>query len=127
MPDQEFIKVDDLRPYLKGLSDEEIRGWIDDAIALAETYAPCIVKPSFAHGAALKALLRSAIRYSVGASDGAVTQVSGGPWQKSVDTRQAQSGVMFSKLQIERLENMCLIRVPLHGAYSVPLGAPEQL
>ncbi|NKU16378.1 hypothetical protein GS928_25440 [Rhodococcus hoagii] len=82
---------------------------------------------TFAHRAALKALLRSAIRYSVGAADGAVTQVSGGPWQKSVDTRQAQSGVLFSPAQIERLEQMCRIRVAEPNAHSVRLGPPVGL
>lgn len=127
MPEQTFIEVTDLRPFLPGQTDEQIQGWIDDALALAITFAPCIERPTFAHRAALKALLRSAIRYSVGAADGAVTQVSGGPWQKSVDTRQAQSGVLFSPAQIERLEQMCRVRVAEPNAHSVPLGPPVGL
>lgn len=118
------IVPDDLRAVLPGQSDEALQDWIDDALALAEQIAPCISKPEFSHGAALKALLRAAIRYNAGGGGGAVTQVSAGPWQKSVDTRNTTSGILFSPAQEKKLRAMCRPRISEAGAYSVPFGMP---
>lgn|SRR5690606_10150820 len=121
-----IISPDDLRPFLPNVPEADLQEWINDAVGLAGQIAPCIFSPKFPHRAALKAILRSAIRYNAGAGNGAVTQVSAGSFQKTVDTRQTQSGVLFSPSQIERLEALCRSRTPNYGAYSVPLGAPEQ-
>lgn len=118
------ITPDDLRAVLPGLSDEALQDWIDDAEALAESLAPCITNPDFPHGAALKALLRAAIRYNASGAGGAVTQISAGPWQKSVDTRNTSSGILFSPAQEKRLRALCRPRISEAGAYSVPFGMP---
>lgn len=118
------ITPDDLRAVLPGLSEEALQDWIDDALALAERIAPCISRPEFPHGAALKALLRAAIRYNAGGAGGAVTQISAGPWQKSIDTRNTTSGIMFSPAQEKQLREMCRPRISEAGAYSVAFGMP---
>lgn len=118
------ITPEDLKAALPGQSDEALQAWIDDALALAERIAPCISHPEFPHGAALKALIRAAIRYNAGGGGGAVTQISAGPWQKSVDTRNTTSGIMFSPAQEKQLRAMCRPRVSEAGAYSVPFGMP---
>lgn len=120
----EFVSPGDLRAALPGVSDDELQQWIDDAVALAAHIAPCITRPEFPHGAALKALLRAAIRYNAGGGGGAVTQVSAGPWQKSVDTRNTTSGILFSPAQEKKLRAMCRPRISEAGAYSVPFGMP---
>jgi len=122
-----FITPEDLRPFLPSVPDSDLQDWIDDAVGIAVSIAPCISKPGFPHGAALKAILRSAIRYNAGAGNGAVTQVSAGSFQKTVDTRQTQSGILFSPAQEDRLRALCRPRAPKYGAYSVPLGSPETL
>ncbi|MDV8066393.1 hypothetical protein R4P64_07740 [Rhodococcus sp. IEGM 1366] len=128
MPEQPaFITIEDLRPYLPGRPDTDLQDYIDDALGIAIQIAPCIERPSFAHRAALKGILRSAIRYNASAGNGSVTQTSSGPFQKTTDTRQAQSGILFSPAQVERLEAMCKSTVPTQGAYSVPFGRPESL
>ncbi|MFI8660112.1 hypothetical protein ACIGKR_08985 [Rhodococcus qingshengii] len=128
MPEQPvFITPEDLRPYLPGKSDTDLQGWIDDAMGIAIQIAPCIERPSFAHRAALKAILRSAIRYNAAAGNGSVTQTSAGPFQKTVDTKQVQSGILFSPAQVAQLKDMCKSKAPHQGAYSVPFGAPESL
>ena len=119
-----FIEVSDLRSSLPTKSDQELQDWIDDALALAEQIAPCISRPEFPHGAAIKALLRAAIRYNAGGADGAVTQISAGPWQKSVDTRATTSGIMFSPAQKEQLRAMCRPKISEAAAYSVTFGMP---
>lgn len=118
------IAPGDLREVLPGLSEEALQAWIDDALALAERIAPCISRPEFPHGAALKALLRAAIRYNAGGAGGAITQISAGPFQKSVDSRNTTSGVLFSPAQEKQLRAMCRPRVSEAGAYSVPFGMP---
>ncbi|GAA3175791.1 hypothetical protein [Rhodococcus baikonurensis] len=122
-----FIIIEDLRPYLPGLPDEELQRWIEDAVGIAAQLAPCIERASFAHRAALKAILRSAIRYNASTGNGGVTQMSAGPFQQTIDARQAQSGILFSPAQVRQLEAMCKSKVPIQGAYSVPLGLPETL
>lgn len=128
MPEQPvFITPEDLRPYLPGKSDTDLQEWIDDALGIAIQIAPCIERPSFAHRAALKAILRSAIRYNASTGNGAVTQMSAGPFQQTIDARQAQSGILFSPAQVVQLKDMCKSKVHHQGAYSVPFGAPESL
>lgn len=121
-----IISPDDLRPFLPNVPEADLQEWINDAWGIAEQIAPCINSPTFVHRAALKAILRSAIRYNAGAGNGAVTQVSAGSFQKTVDTRQTQSGILFSPAQEKQLSELCRVRVPNYGAYSVPLGTPEQ-
>lgn len=53
--------------------------------------------------------------------------MSAGPFQQTIDARQAQSGILFSPAQVRQLEAMCKSKVPIQGAYSVPLGLPETL
>lgn len=118
------VSPGDLRAALPGVSDDELQQWIDDAVALAAHIAPCITRPEFPHGAALKAVLRAAIRYNAKGGSGAVTQLSAGPWQKSMDTRTTSSGILFSPAQEKQLRAMCRPRISEAAAYSVPLGMP---
>lgn len=120
-----FITPEDLRSSLGSKSESEIQELIDDAVALARLDAPCIDHPSFPHRASLKAILRAAIKYTAGAGDGSVTQVSGGPWQKTVDTRQKTNGVFFNEAQTAKLKSLCRPQIRESGSYSVRLGFPE--
>jgi hypothetical protein len=90
---------------------------IEDALALAERVAPCIVSADFAYPKAAKAILRGAILRWHEAGTGATVQQSAGPFAQSIDTKQ-QRRSMFWPQEIEQLQDLCK-GVEVSGAFSV--------
>ncbi|WP_010540380.1 hypothetical protein [Dietzia alimentaria] len=131
-----IIGVDDLRSSLPGKTETEMQQIADEAEALAAAYAPCLFSPAFdaadpanAHRvASFKAILRRAVAYDSAAGSGAVTTTSvradAFSKDQQIDTRQRQSGMLFSPLQIDALRALCPPKVRDLGVYSVPLGMP---
>lgn len=131
-----IIGVEDLRSSLPGKTDEQIEQLADEAEALAAAYAPCLFSPTFDAAdpvnaqrvASFKAILRRAVAYDTAAGTGAVTSTSvradAFSKDQQIDTRQRQSGMLFSPLQIEALRRLCPPKVRDLGSYSVPLGMP---
>lgn len=79
---------------------------IDDALALAETVAPCITTPTFTYPQAAKAILRAAILRWNEAGTGAMTQESVDDYSGTTDTRQPRRG-MFWPSEITQLQGLC--------------------
>lgn len=113
-----------LRPRLpekaKNLTDEQLQARIDDAIALASVYAPCISSATLARPEAAAALIRGAIAYDIGADMNDDTQAEVvGPFQRTRFS-PTRSGTLFSPSQIEALKALCPA-VTTPGAYSIPV------
>ena len=131
-----YIGADDLRPSLPGKTDEQLEAMAVEAEALAAAYAPCLFAPGFDPAdpvnarrvASAKAILRRAVVYDAEAGTGAVTSTSvrAGDFSKDhqVDTKQKQSGMLFSPMQADALRALCPPKIRPQGAYSVPLGVP---
>lgn len=83
---------------------------IADAEAWAIVAAPCLATAEFqadmVMSAAARAVLRQAVLRWHEAGTGAVTQQAAGPFQQSVDTRQARKG-MFWPSEISQLRDLC--------------------
>ena len=125
-----YISPSDLTESLPGVSPARLAELVDDAEAFAVLFAPGIASPTFlentAKVAAVKAILRRAIRYSARSEDGAVSQQTAGQFSMTVDSRTYASSVFFS--QEQRAALVALSRPPLiqRPAYSVPLGWPAE-
>jgi hypothetical protein len=114
----------DLMTFAPDLDPAKASQMIEDAMALAEVIAPCIVTEDFAYTKAAKAILRGAILRWHEAGTGATIQQSAGPFAQSIDTKQQRRG-MFWPNEIEQLQNLCK-GVETTGAFSIDT-APKML
>lgn len=79
---------------------------IDDALALAAQFAPCIISDDFAYAAAAKAIIRGAILRWHEAGAGAMQSQSAGPFAVTLDTRQQRRG-MYWPSEVDQLKALC--------------------
>ena len=100
------LTLDDLLPFAPGIDPGKAMVMIEDAIATAALIAPCIVEDSFSNDAAAKAILRAAILRWNDAGSGAVTQVSAGSFQQTIDNRSPRKS-MFWPSEVTDLQKLC--------------------
>ncbi|EOM77908.1 hypothetical protein Rrhod_0717 [Rhodococcus rhodnii LMG 5362] len=110
------ITVDDLRVFAPGIDEAKAQAMIEDALGTAALLAPCLFEDEFEHPAAAKAILRAAILRWDEAGTGAVTQMSAGPFQRTVDTSSPRRR-LFWPSEIDDLTKMC--RTSGSGAFTV--------
>jgi len=109
----------DLAPFAK-IEPGKAQDMIDDAIALAEVYAPCLADEEFAHRRAAKSILRGAILRWHEAGAGAVVSQTAGSYSQTVDNRQPRKG-MFYPSEIDQLKQLCRTDDDDRGAFSFSL------
>jgi hypothetical protein len=97
--------IDDLTPFAC-IEPMKAQAMIDDAMATAALYAPCILEDTFVHAAAAKAIIRAAILRWNDVGSGAFTQELTGPFSATVDTRVARRG-MFTGAELDDLKKLC--------------------
>lgn len=132
------LTPDDLAPFAPDIDPEKAQVMIEDAIATAAVIAPCILSEDFVHEAAAKAILRAAILRWNDSGSGAVTQVSAGSFQQTIDNRNPRKS-MFWPSEIVDLQKLCNISrsgkaftvdttppVPLqHPLYGAMVNGPQ--
>ena len=91
-----WITVADLQAMEPDIDPVRAQAMIDDAMAMAALAAPCIKSEEFGNPAAVKAILRSAILRWNDAGNGAVVQEQAGPFQHTIDTRQARRSMFWA-------------------------------
>lgn len=106
----------DLEPFAT-IDVVKAQAMIDDALALAARFAPCILDPTFAYPDAAKAILRGAILRWNEAGSGAMQSQTAGPFSVAMDTRQVRRG-MFWPSEIDQLRELCR-GDDTSGAYAV--------
>jgi len=99
------ITPDDLAPFAE-IDPVKAAAMIEDAMATAALYAPCILSDAFVHAAAAKALIRGAILRWNEAGSGAFIQQQTGPFGATVDTRTSRRS-MFTGAEIDDLRKLC--------------------
>lgn len=112
------LTPDDLAPFAPDIDTEKAQVMIEDAIATAAVIAPCILSEDFVHEAAAKAILRAAILRWNDSGSGAVTQVSAGSFQQTIDNRNPRKS-MFWPSEIVDLQKLCNISVPGRRSRSI--------
>lgn len=118
------LTPDDLAPFAE-IPLAKAEALIEDAIALAARVAPCILDEDFAHAGAAKAILREAILRRNEAGTGAITQQGAGPFQMTVDNRQARRA-MFRPDEISQLQDLCRESKPAAFAIDTAPGCYTQ-
>ncbi|PND58124.1 hypothetical protein CRM90_09030 [Mycobacterium sp. ENV421] len=109
----------DLDPFAT-IEEAKAVQMIEDALGMAELYAPCINSPEFAHRRAAKAIIRGAILRWHEAGNGAATTKSAGIYGQTVDTRQPRKA-MFYPSEIDQLKQLCRSDDEDGGAFSIDL------
>lgn len=103
-----FITTTDLAPFAT-IDEAKAQAMIDDAIAMATVAAPCITDQTFAHGDAVKAILRGAILRWNETGAGGRTQVTDqvGPFQHSEAYQQPTRRTLFWPSEVDQLTKLC--------------------
>lgn len=101
-----FVTVADLQVFNADIPVEQAQAMIDDATAMALLAAPCVGSDSFTNHAAVKAVLRAAILRWYDAGSGAVVQEQAGPFQHTIDTRQARRSLFWAS-EVDDLRRLC--------------------
>lgn len=99
------LSPDDLAPFAT-IDAAKAAAMIEDALAMAEVIAPCIVEEDFAYAGAAKAVIRGAILRWHDSGAGAYQQQVAGPMSVTYDTRQPRRS-LFWPTEIEALQKMC--------------------
>ena len=103
-----FISVDDLLLFNLDLDEAQAAALIDDAEALVLLAAPCIGDDDFANHAAVRAIIRGALRRWLEAGAGAVQSQAAGPYSVTYDNRQPMSSYgNFRAQEIAALRSLC--------------------
>ncbi|MGV0634491.1 hypothetical protein ABQE69_09050 [Mycolicibacillus trivialis] len=103
------LTYEDLTPFAPDLDEDKAQALIGDALAMAARIAPCILDEGFPYADAAKAILRGAVlRWNDGGA-GVYKQVQSGPFQETIDTRQARKSLFFPS-EISELQAMCGIQ-----------------
>lgn len=100
------ITIDDLLPFAPDIDEAKALLMIEDALATAAEVAPCILESDFTKDAAAKAIIRGAILRWNDAGTGAVTQMSAGSFQQTIDNRTTRKS-MFWPTEIVDLQKLC--------------------
>lgn len=93
----------DLAPFIPDIPDDRAEAMIEDALAMAELVAPCIVDDGFSHAGAAKAILRGAILRWYDTANEAGSQRVVGPFQNVPQPRKS----LFWPSEIEQLQSLC--------------------
>lgn len=98
----------DLAPFVDGIDERKAEAMIRSTIAMASApwIAPCIVDDDFAYPEQAKAILVGAILRWNDAGSGAITQLSAGSFQQTVDNRSERKR-MFWPSEITDLQRLC--------------------
>ncbi|OZF05244.1 hypothetical protein CH302_01065 [Rhodococcus sp. 15-2388-1-1a] len=102
------LDLDDIRPFVQNLDEAKAELMIADVIAAASApkVAPCIVDEEFLYPAQAKAILRSAVLRWNDSGTGAVTQMSAGPFQGTIDNRTERKRLLWPS-EIADLRELC--------------------
>lgn len=100
------LNIDDLLPFAPNIDQARAEAMIQDALALAAIVAPCILEDTFPHTGAARAIIRGAILRWNDTGAGAVTQLSAGSFQQTIDTSQVRRG-MFWPSEVKQLVELC--------------------
>jgi len=115
------ITTDDLAAFAE-IDSAKAEAMIEDALAMAELVAPCILLEDFAYAGAAKAILRGAILRWHDSGSGVVSSQTAGPFAQVVDTRQARRS-MFWPSEIEQLQSLFRVSGKVR-AFEVDLCPP---
>lgn len=122
-----FLDAADLAAFAE-IDETKAGAMIADAEGLAVLIAPCLADEgelTAAQIAGVKAVLRSAVLRWNDTGSGAFTQQGAGPYQVSVDTRQARRG-MFWPSEITQLQSICA-GSEASGAFSIDTAGTTSL
>lgn len=118
----------DIADITPDLDNDQRQAIIEEAVALAGHYAPCLradaVAPEVA--AVAKAVIKKAISYDLQAAEqGVLTRQHEQIGAYAVTNFAHRSGTLYSPTQIELLRSLCAGGLP--GVYSLPLEMPDTL
>jgi hypothetical protein len=122
-----FLDAADLAAFAE-IEETKAQGMIDDASALAVLAAPCLGNEDALTEqqiTAVKAVLRGAVLRWNDSGSGAFTQQGAGPFNVSVDTRQARRS-MFWPSEITQLQAICRDGAS-SGAFAIDTAAAPAL
>lgn len=111
------LTPDDLAPFAD-IDPVKAQAMIDDALAMAAVFAPCILTEDFLYDAAARAILRGAILRWHEAGSGAVQSQTAGPYSVTLDNRQERRG-MFWPSEMDALRGLCQGAGEASGAFSI--------
>lgn len=117
-----FLNASDLAAFAT-IDTAKAEAMIEDAEAMAVLAAPCIEDEGFAHGAAVKAILRGAVLRWNDSGSGALQAQTAGPFGQTLDTRQERRG-MFWPSEIVALQAFCANAQG--SAYTTSLAGPDR-
>lgn len=100
--------TEDLAPFVDDIDERKAAAMIRSTIAMASApwIAPCIVRDDFEYPEQAKAILVGAILRWNDAGSGAITQLSAGSFQQTVDNRSERKR-MFWPSEITDLQRLC--------------------
>lgn len=100
--------TEDLAPFVDDIDERKAAAMIRSTIAMASApwIAPCIVRADFEYPEQAKAILVGAILRWNDAGSGAITQLSAGSFQQTVDNRSERKR-MFWPSEITDLQRLC--------------------
>ena len=105
-----ILEPSDLAAFADDIPEAKALAMIADATAMANRVAPCLSDEAglnLGQVGAVKAILRRAILRWHDVGSGAVTQVSSGPFQQSMDTSKAASKSLFWPSEVTDLQDIC--------------------
>ena len=115
-----FISVEDLLLFNPDLDEVQATALIDDAEALVLLAAPCLADDTFTNYAAVRAVLRGAIRRWLEAGAGALQSQQAGPYAVTYDNRQQGSSYgRFWPSEITQLQTLCRDGAQTGQAYQI--------
>lgn len=116
-----LLEVSDLTPFAT-IDPAKAGAMVVDAVALATMVAPCLANDNLTtlQASAAKAILRGAVLRWNDSGSGAVSQQVAGPFQMSIDTKQARR-TMFWPSEITELQRIC--KSSDGGAFSIDTAA----
>ena len=120
-----ILTVEDVQVIVPSVDAAKAQAFIDDAIALALTVAPCLSDDDLSDDkvAAARAILRQTVARWIDRGSGITTQEGVGPFQWSQDTSK---GGLFWPSEITALQSICG-GGPAQGqrAFSVDMAPPS--
>lgn len=101
------LTPDDLAPFAT-IDETKAQAMIDDALARAVRFAPCLTDEDLSEGnaAAAKAVLREVVLRKNDSGSGALQSQTAGPFGQVLDTRQPRR-TLFWPSEIGELQSIC--------------------
>lgn len=123
------LEVEDLQVFAPSIDEAKAEAMIEDALALAEQVAPCILETDFAYPGAAKAILRGAILRWNDSGSGALSahSLTAGPYgqTQSFDTRSPRRSLFFPS-EITELQKLCSTSGGKR-AYTITLSGTDEV